>query len=170
MPLSLRSSANELLVTRVAEVERPSRLQKLLDEENKLKRSLSSMNKKINTSKANNGNINEQMEASKDEIRLKKHAEEIRVAKEDAKRKLTKEHNRVYRLQEALDSLRATISIEFDTEKSRGVDQDLKDLGIRMNNWKESVTSLSLIFRDIKGKFPKLDHDPNKAEAAQIAV
>ncbi|GJY20368.1 hypothetical protein Tco_0392934 [Tanacetum coccineum] len=151
-----------------AEVERLSRLQKLLDEENELKRSLSSMNKKINTSKANNGNINEQMEASskkqkaitaeeptlieedkkqttyyeaaselfynqreidttnsllsmfqEDEVRLKINAEEIRVTKEDAKRKLTEEHNRVYRLQEVLDSLRATISIEFDTGWAR---------------------------------------------------
>ncbi|GKB12352.1 hypothetical protein Tco_0846275 [Tanacetum coccineum] len=53
-------------------------------------------------------------------------------------------------------------------EKSRGVDHDLKDLGIRMNNWKESIKSLSLIVRDIKKKFPKLDPDPNKAQATQI--
>ncbi|GJX87026.1 hypothetical protein Tco_0337800 [Tanacetum coccineum] len=69
---------------RMAEVERPSRLQKLLDEENELKRSLSSMNKKINTSKANNGNINEQMEASSKKLKAMT-AEEPTLIEEDEK-------------------------------------------------------------------------------------
>ncbi|GJW58626.1 hypothetical protein Tco_0105357 [Tanacetum coccineum] len=43
-------------------------------------------------------------------------------------------------------------------------------LHLWMNNWKELVTSLSLIVRDIKRKFPKLDPDPDKAEATQIAA
>lgn len=167
-----------------------------------------------------------------DEVRLKKHAEEIGVAEEDAKRKLTEEQTRVDRLQESLDVLRAAVSNDLDNgwacatkilkgegpekiatavcleytsdgfhvtigehkenikdmeklklslsdlqkncdaiqEKSRAIDRDLEKLGVDMNKWKESVSSLSLIVRDIKKKFPKLDPDPHKAQAAQIAA
>ncbi|GJZ30573.1 hypothetical protein Tco_0575620 [Tanacetum coccineum] len=200
-----------------AEVQRLKRLRiaydydQLLDEEKKLIETLS---------------------GQEDESRLKKHAEEIGVAEEDAKCKLIEEQTRVDRLQETLDALSAEVSNEIDTgwaratkflkgesfekiattvcleytsdgfhvtiseykenkkdmeklklslsdfqnncdviqEKSRGVDHDLKDLGVRMNNWKDSIKSLSLIVRDIKKKFPKLDPDPNKAQATQIAT
>nr|GEV21828.1 hypothetical protein [Tanacetum cinerariifolium] len=104
-----------------AEVERRSRLQKLLDEENELKRSLSTkaMTAEEPTLIEEDEKQTAYYEAAEDEGRLKKHAEEIGVAKEDAKRKLTEEHNRVYRLQETLDALRATISNESNTGWAR---------------------------------------------------
>nr|GEV44569.1 hypothetical protein [Tanacetum cinerariifolium] len=229
------------------------RLDKLLDEENELKRSLSSLNKKINTCKDNIVNINEQMEALSKKLKAMT-AEEPTLTEEDEKQTayyeaaselfynqreidttnalLSMEHTRVDSSQETLDALGAAISNDFDTgwaratkflkgerpekiativcleytsesfhvnigeykenekdmeklklsllglqnncnviqEKSRGIDQILKDLGVRINNRKELLTSLSLIFRNIKKKFPNLDPNPDKAKAAQISA
>lgn len=71
-----------------AEVKRLKRLRiaydynKLLDEENELKRSLSSMNKKIDTCKANIVKMNEQMEASRKKLKAMT-AEEPTLIEED---------------------------------------------------------------------------------------